>query len=182
LPRALVEGRHDLGINPNPVAQPPRGAEQVPWVASRTTIVTPPGNPDRVEATTLCGHRIGVVAGSVQHADVRSRDLHCQDNRRDPIEIVPVAGAADAARRILDDALDAFVADTPAAGHAVVAGKGWLEIPSTPWGEGIGTITVPTATAPAVRAALAALAEDGSYATILERWLLADQAVPTTPA
>lgn len=179
LPRALFEGRHDLGVSPN-AAEPPRGAEEVPWLAARSALVTPPGNPDRVEATTLCGHRIGVVAGSVQHAEARQKAAHCGDNRLPALEIVTVAGALDATRRLLDDGLDAFLADAPAAGHAVVAGMGKLEIPSTPWGEGTGAIIAAPAVAAAVRAALDSLIADGTYEVILQRWLLTDQAVPPT--
>jgi polar amino acid transport system substrate-binding protein len=183
LPRALFENRHDLNVNPNVPPTPGRGAALVPWIAARTAIVTPPGNPDRVEATTLCGHRIGVVAGSAQHADVKQRDARCRDNRQQPITIVPLAGAADAARRVLADELDAFVADTPAAGTAVVAGKGWLEKTNSPtWGEGSGAILAPEALAPAVSEALASLVADGTYDTILSRWLLsADSLPPPTP-
>jgi polar amino acid transport system substrate-binding protein len=176
LPRALFENRHDLNINPNVPPAPGRAEAHVPWIAARSAIVTPPGNPDRVEATTLCGHRIGVVAGSAQHADVTQRDAHCQDNRRPPITIVPLAGAADAARRVLADQLDAFVADAPAAGNAVVVGKGWLEKTNSPtWGDGSGAILAPEALAPAVSAALSALVADGTYDVILQRWLLTDQ-------
>lgn len=180
LPRALFENRHDLNINPNVPPGPARGEALVPWIAARSAIVTPPGNPDRVEATTLCGHRIGVVAGSAQHADVRQRDAHCQDNRRPPITIVPLAGAADAARRVLDDQLDAFVADTAAAGNAVVVGGGWLEKTNSPtWGEGTGAILAPEAVAPAIQAALAALVADGTYEVILSRWLLQADSLPS---
>lgn len=180
LPRALFENRHDLNINPNVGPEPARGQTHVPWIAARTAIVTPPGNPDRVEATTLCGHRIGVVAGSAQHADVRQRDAHCQDNRRPPITIVPLAGAVDAARRILADQLDAFVADTPAAGNAVVTGRGWLEKTNSPtWGEGTGAVLAPAAVAPAVDAALGALRADGTYDVILSRWLLDADSLPS---
>jgi len=178
LPRALWERRHDLGINPNPVPGPPAGAEEVPWLESRTAVVTRPGNPDRIEPTTLCGHRVGVVAGSVQHADVRERDLHCADNRHAPITLVPVAGAADAVRRMLGTELDAFVADGPAAGRAVVLGQGKLEIPGTPYGTGSGTITAPATVAPAIRATLDSLIADGTYDAILARRLLTGFALP----
>ncbi|MCE3556202.1 transporter substrate-binding domain-containing protein [Pseudonocardia sp. RS11V-5] len=177
LPRALVGARHDVGILPVPVREAPLGGSVLPWLAARTAIVTPPGNPDRVEPTTLCGHRIGVVAGSAQHASVTEENLHCTDNRRPEIEIVPVGGAEDATRRLLADHLDAFVADAPAAGHAVVLGKGKLAIPGTPYGEGTAGMIVENRAAPAVRAALASLIADGTYAAILDRWLLGDLAV-----
>ncbi|WP_433504989.1 hypothetical protein ACQP04_36575 [Pseudonocardia halophobica] len=177
LPRALVGARHDVGILPVPVPEDPLGGSVLPWLEARTAIVTPPGNPDRVEPTTLCGHRIGVVAGSAQHAGVTEENLHCTDNRRPEIEIVPVGGAEDATRRLLADQLEAFVADAPAAGHAVVLGKGKLALPGAPYGEGTAGMIVDNRAVPAVRAALASLIADGTYAAVLDRWLLRDLAI-----
>ncbi|MFR9805788.1 hypothetical protein ACL02T_26380 [Pseudonocardia sp. RS010] len=177
LPRALVGARHDVGILPVPVHVAPLGGSVLPWLAARTAIVTPVGNPDRVESTTLCGHRIGVVAGSAQHAAVVEENLHCADNRRPEIEIVPVGGAEDATRRLLADQLGAFVADAPAAGHAVVLGQGKLAVPSPPYGEGTAGMIVENRAVPAVRAALRSLIADGTYAAVLDRWWLGDLAI-----
>lgn len=144
------------------------------WVATAGEKVTP---------DDACGLTVSVQTGTVQVDDLQARSDECTKAGKQPITIQKFDAQADATTAVILGKVNAMMTDYPVAVDAVKQSKGKVELvgdqyKSAPYGyaigKGQGTL------AQAVRGALQAVIDDGTYTSILSRWGVSAGAVPTT--
>lgn len=124
-----------------------------------------------VDPTNPCGLTIAVQTGTVQHlTELVERNEQCKAEGKDPIEVLPYDGQPEVTQAVINGQADAFSADSPVTGNAVVKSDGALEIvgdlfDAAPYGF---ATQIDSEMTKAVQAALQSLIDDGTYLKILE--------------
>lgn len=146
-------------------------------------IVVPEGNPDDIGTQQdLCGKTV-----SIQKATAQGELLRSMDCGGDPVNVTELPSDLDAQTALRAGKSDAYVADALVAGYVAetVDGGDAFDIvrdPENPAGfspvySGIGILKEETELVEAVRQALQALIDEGSYQKVLERNSLGDYGV-----
>ena len=174
-------GRYEVGvssftINPERLQQ----ATMVSYFDAGTQWATRAGNPDGVDPENACGLSIAVQRGTVQVDDITARSQACETAGQDPITIDQYDAQSDATAAVVSGRDAAVLADSPVMAYAVAQTNGQLELlgdiyDSAPYG-----IVLPqdqTDFAQAIRDAVQALIDDGTYTQVLERWGVQDGAI-----
>jgi polar amino acid transport system substrate-binding protein len=121
----------------------------------------------------LCGHKMAVQKGTVQLDDLNARSKKCTDAGKSAISITPLQLQTDVSLNVASGKSEGFLADSPVAAYAVQKSNGVLEISGDSYDDAPYGIVVPKGKgefAQAVLGALQALAADGTYQKILNKW------------
>jgi polar amino acid transport system substrate-binding protein len=121
----------------------------------------------------LCGHKMAVQKGTVQLDDLTARSKKCKDEGKKPIDITSLQLQTDVSLNVASGKSEGFLADSPVAAYAVQKSNGALEISGDSYDDAPYGIVVPKGKgefAQAVLGALQALAADGTYQKILNKW------------
>ena len=174
-------GRYEVGvssftINPERLQQ----ATMVSYFDAGTQWATRAGNPDGVDPENACGLSIAVQRGTVQVDDITARSQACETAGQDPITIDQYDAQSDATAAVVSGRDAAVLADSPVMAYAVTQTNGQLELlgdiyDSAPYGYVLPKDQ--TDFAQAVRDAVQALIDDGTYTQDLERWGVQDGAI-----
>lgn len=174
-------GRYEVGvssftINPERLQQ----ATMVSYFDAGTQWATRAGNPDGVDPEKACGLSIAVQRGTVQVDDITARSQACETAGQDPITIDQYDAQSDATAAVVSGRDAAVLADSPVMAYAVQQTNGQLELlgdiyDSAPYGYVLPKDQ--TDFAQAVRDAVQALIDDGTYTQVLERWGVQDGAI-----
>ncbi|MGY1762199.1 ABC transporter substrate-binding protein [Geodermatophilus sp. SYSU D00779] len=174
-------GRYEVGvssftINPERLQQ----ATMVSYFNAGTQWATRAGNPDGVDPDNACGLSIAVQRGTVQVDDITARSQACETAGQEPITIDQYEAQSDATAAVVSGRDAAVLADSPVMAYAVAQTNGQLELlgdiyDSAPYGYVIPQDQADFAQA--VRDAVQALIDDGTYTQVLERWGVQDGAI-----
>ncbi len=174
-------GRYEVGvssftINPERLQQ----ATMVSYFNAGTQWATRAGNPDGVDPENACGLSIAVQRGTVQVDDITARSQACETAGQEPITIDQYEAQSDATAAVVSGRDAAVLADSPVMAYAVAQTNGQLELlgdiyDSAPYGYVIPQDQADFAQA--VRDAVQALIDDGTYTQVLERWGVQDGAI-----
>ena len=148
-----------------------------------TSILVRKGNPDKIQSLDdLCGKTVGLQAGTTQEEVAKEQSAKCAAEGMGTIEVLtfetdPEAQQQLKAGRTVADMNDfpvaAYVAQTAGGGNDFeVVGE---QIDAGPYG--IGVDKKNTELRDALKAALEAIIDDGTYAEILEKWNVSQGAV-----
>jgi polar amino acid transport system substrate-binding protein len=174
-------GRYEVGvssftINPERLQQ----ATMVSYFNAGTQWATRAGNPDGVDPENACGLSIAVQRGTVQVDDITARSQACETAGQEPITIDQYEAQSDATAAVVSGRDAAVLADSPVMAYAVAQTNGQLELlgdiyDSAPYGYVIPQDQADFAQA--VRDAVQALIDDGTYTQVLERLGVEDGAI-----
>jgi polar amino acid transport system substrate-binding protein len=174
-------GRYEVGvssftINPERLQQ----ATMVSYFDAGTQWATRAGNPDGVDPEKACGLSIAVQRGTVQVDDITARSQACETAGQEPITIDQYDAQSDATAAVVSGRDAAVLADSPVMAYAVTQTNGQLELlgdiyDSAPYGYVLPKDQ--TDFAQAIRDAVQALIDDGTYTQVLERWGVQDGAI-----
>jgi polar amino acid transport system substrate-binding protein len=174
-------GRYEVGvssftINPERLQQ----ATMVSYFDAGTQWATRAGNPDGVNPEKACGLSIAVQRGTVQVDDITARSQACETAGQEPITIDQYDAQSDATAAVVSGRDAAVLADSPVMAYAVTQTNGQLELlgdiyDSAPYGYVLPKDQ--TDFAQAIRDAVQALIDDGTYTQVLERWGVQDGAI-----
>lgn len=148
-----------------------------------TSILVRKGNPENIQSLDdLCGKTVGLQAGTTQEEVAKEQSEKCEADGKEPIEVLtfetdPEAQQQLKAGRTVADMNDfpvaAYVAQTSGGGNDFeVVGE---QIDAGPYG--IGVSKEKSQLRDALKAALEAIIEDGTYAEILEKWNVSQGAI-----
>jgi len=174
-------GRYEVGvssftINPERLQQ----ATMVSYFNAGTQWATRAGNPDGVDPENACGLSIAVQRGTVQVDDITARSQACETAGQEPITIDQYEAQSDATAAVVSGRDAAVLADSPVMAYAVAQTNGQLELlgdiyDSAPYGYVVPQDQADFAQA--LRDAVQALIDDGTYTQVLERWGVQDGAI-----
>jgi polar amino acid transport system substrate-binding protein len=157
--------------------------DMVSYFVAGTSIAVAQGNPQNVNPDDLCGLNVGVQAGTVQVEDLAARNEKCATEGKPAIQVTELQAQSDVNLALAANRIVAMLADSPVVAYAADTTDGAIEelgdaYDTAPYGaalpKGQGQY------AEAVRGAIQALIDDGTYAAILEKWNVSDGAIPTS--
>jgi polar amino acid transport system substrate-binding protein len=156
--------------------------DMISYFSAGTSIAVAAGNPQNVNPDDLCGLAIGVQRGTVQVDDLVARNEACKAAGKPEIQMSELQQQTDVTLALTANRIVAMLADSPVVAYAVSTTQGAVEqlgatYDTAPYGVVIkkGQAQYPEA----VRGALQALIEDGTYEAILEKWNVSDGAITT---
>ena len=181
---ALAAGRFDIimsAMSDNKERQ--ATIDFVDYFNVGTSILVKKGNPEKIQSLDdLCGKTVGLQAGTTQEEVAKEQSAKCEADGKGKIEVLtfetdPEAQQQLKAGRTVADMNDfpvaAYVAQTSGGGNDFeVVGE---QIGAGPYG--IGVPKEATELRDALKAALEAIIEDGTYAEILEKWNVSQGAI-----
>jgi polar amino acid transport system substrate-binding protein len=156
--------------------------DMVSYFTAGTSIAVASGNPQNVNPDDLCGLNVGVQAGTTQVEDIAARNQACQSAGKPAIQVTELQAQSDVTLALAANRIVAMLADSPIVAYAVATTDGAVEqlgdaYDTAPYGVALpkGEGQYPEA----VRGAVQSLMDDGTYATILDKWNVADGAIDT---
>jgi len=132
-----------------------------------------------------CGHKVAVQQDTVQVDDLNARSKKCKDAGDKGITIDQYKAQDDATAAVVSGKDDAMLADSPVCAYAVQKTNGQLELlgdiyDSAPYGYVLPKDAATSGLADAIKGALQAIIDDGTYKKALDKWGVSAGAI-TTP-
>jgi polar amino acid transport system substrate-binding protein len=165
--------RYDMAIS-SMSATPERlkVLDMVDYGAWGTSLAVAKGNPDKLSADNLCGHKIAVQQGSIQEA-VRLPGFSkaCQAAGKPAVQPVVLPSQTDALVQLGSGRADGVLADTPVLAYAAVQTPGKFQL-VTEMNRSAVAVGLPKGSdlTPAVQAGLTALMKSGTSQQIFAKW------------
>jgi polar amino acid transport system substrate-binding protein len=163
--------------------------DMVPYFKAGQSVVVPTGNPKGIKTQAdMCGKTIAAETGTTEvdfmqgEGDYKGDGLssECLKAGKPVINVKPFDKDSDALLALQSGTVDAYFADSPAAGYAVSHSSGKLELSGITLEQAIEGISVAknhTHLRDGVKAALLAMINDGTYMQILTKWGVQDGAI-----
>ncbi len=182
----LEAGRYDLALT-SMIDKKERQAsvDFVDYLNSGLAFMTLKGNPEGLKAETdLCGRRVAVEKAATGDLVADELSAECEKAGNPPLEKVPFPDQASAVQALKSDRADAVLALDVTLAYNVSQDPESFEIPAEPFGLLPVGMPVPKDNPElrdAVQAALIKVQEEGTYAELLTKWNLEDQALEGAP-
>ena len=176
----LKSARYDVAISSMaPSAERVAVLDMIRYGAWGTSLAVPGGNPKGLRLDSLCGHKLAVQQGSVQHLQ-RLPQLSdaCVAAGKPAIEPVVLPDQTTALLQLSSDRVDAVLADTPVLAWAAKQRPGSIDLVDEMNRSGVAIATAKGSDlTPALEAGLTALMADPAYHRIFEKWGMGDSVV-----
>lgn len=156
--------------------------DMVSYFSAGTSLAVASGNPEGISADALCGLAVGVQSGTVQAEDVVARSAACVAGGQPEVAITELQAQTDVNLALTANRIVAMLVDSPVAAYAVTITEGAVEVVGEPYDTapyGIALNKGQGEFGAAVQGAVQSIIDDGTYAAILEKWNVADGAIPT---
>jgi polar amino acid transport system substrate-binding protein len=180
----IEAGRYELGMSSFTINDERiQTVDMVSYFSAGTSLAVAAGNPEGITPDNLCGRAVGVQAGTVQVDDVAARSQSCTAAGQPAIQVTELQQQTDVTLALTSNRIVAMLADSPVVAYAVTTTNGAVEVVGEPWDTapyGIALAKDQGQFADAVRGAVQALIDDGTYTTILEEWNVENGAIPTS--
>lgn len=176
---ALQGGRIDI-INSAMYINPTRSEQVdfVPYLKIGNSVMVKAGNPQGITGRddTICGKIVAVTLGGISESQARADNDRCVAAGHEGVEVKTLPTAQDSALAVSQGRADANYESVPGAVVALEKMPGVFEIAGEPFEMntqiGIATPKGATELQAALTAAIKAMAEDGSYKALIEKWKL----------
>ncbi len=180
----IQAGKYELGMSSFSINDERlQTVDMVSYFSAGTRMGTAKGNPEGLSVDNLCGKNVGVQKGTVQVEDLAARSKTCTDGGKPAINVTELQLQTDVNLALVAKRVSAMLADAPVVGYAQKTTNGQVE------GVGVAYDTAPYGIAiskqkadyaKALQGAVQALIADGTYKRILDKWGIADGAIPTS--
>ena len=172
----LQSGKYEAGVSSFTVNEErEKQVNMISYFNAGTQWGTKKGNPSGVQPDDACGKKVAVQTNTVQDTDDLSskRQDACKSAGKPAITIDRYQRQDQATAAVVSGKDDAMLADSPVIAYAVQKTNGQLELlgdiyDSAPYGYVVAKDQADFADA--ISKAVAALIEDGTYKTILDKW------------
>ena len=185
---SLKNGRYDIVMSAMNDTEERRGngADFIDYFSAGTSMLVQKGNPKNITSfDSLCGQTIAVQKGTVQETDVLPPQIEKCKQANNPIkEVLSFEKDTDAVQQVKNGRAVANLQDYPVAGYTAKTSGGGndFEVVGEQVDVGQYGIAVPstqTALRDAIRDALKAVIDDGTYDQILAKWNISGGALKT---
>lgn len=176
---AVQSGKYEAGISSFTInAERMQVVDFVSYYVAGTAWAAPAGA--TIDINNACGMNIAVQKGTVQVTDIEARSKACADGGKAAIKINQYQSQQDAAATVISGKNAAVLADSDPIRYAVLQSNGKLatvgeQYDTYPYG--VALQKGKEQFAEAVRQAIQAIIDDGTYASILEKWAAAAGAI-----
>jgi polar amino acid transport system substrate-binding protein len=189
--QALSTGKCDLIISAMTITDDrAKQIDFIPYFVAGQAFVVLKGNPENITSVDdLCGKAVAAETGTTEDQSLRGTDAYegkglsdaCVAKGKEAIEIMTYQKDSDALLALQTNKVDAYFTDSPVAAYQVTEhGDSFQLVPgllldTAP--EGIGVPKEKAGLKDAVKTALKAMLDDGTYLKILEKYELQDGAI-----
>lgn len=177
----VAAGRFDTAISALAVDDRDlQNVNMVTYFEAGTQLAVRPPAKKRFGPRNLCGRKITVLDGSVQHSQLVASSANCTENKKKPIKILTFQQQAPATQAVIDGKAYGTLADSAVIENAVAASDGALVtngkiLQVSQYG--IAVASERKQLARVIRLALKEMMEDGTYQQVLEGWHIAGGAI-----
>lgn len=184
--QSVDSGKFEIGVSSFTInSDREKQATMVSYFSAGTQWATQKDNPTDISVDNACGHKVAVQKDTVQVDDLTARSKKCTDDGDKAITIDQYKAQDDATSAVLSGKDDAMLADSPVCAYAVQKTNGQLELlgdiyDSAPYGYVLPKDATTNGLADAIKSALQAVIDDGSYQKALDKWGVGQGAI-TTP-
>lgn len=179
---AVQSGKYEAGLSSFTItAERTLVVDFVSYYTAGTAWAAPTGS--TITPDTACGMKIAVQKGTVQVDDITARSKACTDAGKAAITINQYQSQQEAASTVISGKNDAILADSDPIHYAVIQSDGKLVVVGSQYDDFPYGVALPKAKgqfAEAIRQAIQAIIDDGSYATILAKYSADGGAVATS--
>jgi polar amino acid transport system substrate-binding protein len=174
---AIIPGigtRYEAGISAFTIdADRTKQVNMVSYFSAGSLFAVGAGNPQGIDVDDLCGAIVGVQTATIQQPELEGLSEGCEEDGKEPIEVVPYDSQADVTTNLAGGKLDAMYADSPVVAYAVEQAGGSIEAigevtDAAPYG--VVVAKDDDELAAAVQAALQKLMDDGTLKEIADSW------------
>ena len=179
---AVTSGKYEAGLSSFTItADRMKVVDFVSYYVAGTAWAGPAGS--TLDPNNACGLSIAVQKGTVQVDDITAKSKACTDAGKAAITINQYQSQQDAAATVVSGKNAGMLADSDPVRYAVLQSSGKLitigdQYDTYPYGIALkqanGTL------AEAIQKAIQAIIDDGTYATILEKWAATAGAITTS--
>lgn len=177
----IAAGTYELGLSSFSITdERVEAVDMVSYFDVGTRLATRQGNPEGLTVEDLCGRAVGVQRGTVQVDDVEARSEACTAAGQSAIEVSEFQLQTDVNLALASERVVAMLADAPVVSYAEQTTDGAIEAVGEQYDAapyGIALTKDQGDFAEAVRGAVQALIDDGTYQTILDTWDVGDGAI-----
>ncbi|MFF8283160.1 ABC transporter substrate-binding protein [Streptomyces albus] len=157
-----------------------KGVDFVDYLSAGSSILVRKGNPDKIESVDqMCGKKVATQRGTTSHEILKKQTRKCVADGEKKITVEAYDTDDEARVRLKTGAVVADVSDFPVAANAAKSGSDFEvvgdQMQSAPYGMAVSKDNKKLRDA--LRAALDAIIEDGSYSRALEKWGVQDGGV-----
>ncbi|MCE0485599.1 ABC transporter substrate-binding protein [Ornithinimicrobium sediminis] len=167
-------GRYDIGVSSFTINEERKQeVNMVSYFNAGTQWAVASGNPEDVDPDAPCGLTVAVQANTVQDLEDLPPKVEACEADGNPMDVLQFEGQDQATAALVSGRADAVLADSPVVSYAVQQVGGDIEAVGEIYDAAPYGYVIPledTDLAEAVVAALEALAEDGTYESVLEDW------------
>lgn len=157
-----------------------KGVDFVDYLSAGSSILVKKGNPEKIdEVGQMCGKKVATQRGTTSHEILKAQTKKCVKDGEKKISVEAYDTDDQARVRLKAGGVVADISDFPVAAHAA-SSSGDFEVvgeqmESAPYGMAVSKSN--TELRSALKAALEAVIEDGTYAKALKKWGVEDGAV-----
>ncbi|MCE0765349.1 ABC transporter substrate-binding protein [Pseudonocardia kujensis] len=172
-------GMSSFSITPDRTAT----VDMVSYFTAGTSLAVKAGNPDGLTPDNLCGKAIGVQAGTTQAEEVSTRNQDCQAKGQPPLQVTELQQQTDVTLALTSSRIVGMLADSPVAAYAVTTTNKAVEVVGQPYDTAPYGVVIKKGQdkyAQAVQGAIQSLMDDGTYKAVLDKWNVANGAIPTS--
>lgn len=179
---AVQSGKYEAGFSSFTInAERMQVVDFVSYYVAGTAWAAPAGS--TIDINNACGLSIAVQKGTVQVEDITARSKACTDAGNPAIKINQYQSQQDAAATVISGKNAAVLADSDPIRYAVLQSDGKLvtvgeQYDTYPYG--VALQKDKEQFAEALRQAIQAIIDDGTYASILEKWAATAGAITTS--
>lgn len=176
---ALQGSRIDI-INSAMYMNPDRATQVdfVPYMKIGNMVVVQAGNPSKITGRneTLCGKTVAVTLGGIQESQARADDKACKEKGLKAVDVKTFPTAQDSWLNLRQGRADAVFDSTPGTAKVLDEIPGTFEVVGTEFESntsiGMATRKGDAAIQASLKAAIAEVVADGTYAKLLTKWKL----------
>ncbi|MCI1805326.1 ABC transporter substrate-binding protein [Bifidobacterium psychraerophilum] len=166
--------KYDIGVSSFTVTKERSEAvDFVTYFKAGMTYAVQKGNPQKVDATDLCGIKLGVQTGTTEEEEANSANKACTDKGKDAIDVQSYKQQTDVTTALVTGKVDALYADSPVTGYAIEQTGDKLQKLGEDQGVAPQAVAIKkgdSATDQAIQQAIQKLIDDGTYTKILKAW------------
>lgn len=181
---SVQSGKYEIGVSSFTVnADREKQSNMISYFSAGTQWAQKAGG--SVDPNNACGQHVAVQKSTVQVDDVTARSKKCTDAGKKPITIDQYQKQDDATAAVVSGKDVAMLADSPVCAYAVKQSNGQLALlgdiyDSAPYGYVVNKNADGLAFANAIKGAVMALINDGTYNKILTTWGVQAGAIPAS--
>ncbi|MFI1302039.1 ABC transporter substrate-binding protein [Streptomyces sioyaensis] len=174
--RSRQTGKDETGKKVGP------GVDFVDYFSAGTSILVQKGNPKNIQSLNdLCGKTVAIQRGTTSQYLLEDQAKRCQEDGKGKLTVQAFDKDTEALIRLRQGAAAADLNEFPVAAYNAKQSAGEYEVVGTPVKPspyGIAVRKDNTQLRDAIKAALDAIIKNGEYKKVLQKWNVADGAVP----